>query len=310
MSSAPVTAVVPCYNGSRYLRETLESILGQTRPPAAVVVVDDGSTDDSADVAESFGGLVRVLRQQNSGESVARNRGVRAAETEWIAFCDADDLWALDKLERLLSAAEVAGAGAAAAHSNVELFGAETRITDLGSDPPSRRYAVARLAVRNNFLTPSAVLVRRAACPAFHEDLHYGEDQIFFLELARCAGPGGFVFDPAALTRYRKHGAGQSAARGIELDWYAAVADWLDATGAVTGKERAGIDRAWAHRLAPVVRAAYWERDVARLRTARRRLARLRGFSAELDAELDRPVLPRIVFWFKDAVDRLTGIAS
>lgn len=71
-----VSVVIPCYNGAPFLRETLESALNQTHPPLEVVVIDDGSTDDSAAIAESFGPPVRVIRQENQGESVARNWGM------------------------------------------------------------------------------------------------------------------------------------------------------------------------------------------------------------------------------------------
>jgi glycosyltransferase involved in cell wall biosynthesis len=65
-----VSVVIPCYNGARFLRETVASVLSQTAPVLEVLVVDDGSTDDSVAVAESFGDPVRVIRQANQGESV------------------------------------------------------------------------------------------------------------------------------------------------------------------------------------------------------------------------------------------------
>lgn len=101
---ATVSVIVPCYNGARYLRETLASALGQTRAPLEVLVVDDGSTDDSAGVAEAFGLPVRVIRQANGGESTARNRGIDEARGDWLAFLDADDVWEPHKLERQLAA--------------------------------------------------------------------------------------------------------------------------------------------------------------------------------------------------------------
>lgn len=99
-----VTIITPCYNGARYLRETLESALAQTHPPLEVIVVDDGSTDDSAAIAESFGPPVRVIRQHNQGESVARNRAIAEARGSHIVFLDADDLLHEDALARLSAA--------------------------------------------------------------------------------------------------------------------------------------------------------------------------------------------------------------
>ncbi len=95
-----VSVVIPCYNGAPFLRETLDSVLAQTHAPLEVIVVDDGSTDASAAIAESYGPPVRVIRQQNQGESVAQNRGIDESQGRWIAFLDSDDVWKPTKLER------------------------------------------------------------------------------------------------------------------------------------------------------------------------------------------------------------------
>ena len=96
--SQSVTVIIPCYNGAAYLREAIDSALDQTHPPLEVIVIDDGSTDDSAAIAESYGPPVCVIRQENQGESVARNRGIDEAKGDWVAFLDADDLWKPTKL--------------------------------------------------------------------------------------------------------------------------------------------------------------------------------------------------------------------
>ena len=95
-----VTVVIPCFNAARFLRETLESALNQSHAPIEVLVIDDGSTDQSAAIAASYGPPVRVISQTNQGESVARNRGIEEARGSWIAFLDADDIWLPEKLER------------------------------------------------------------------------------------------------------------------------------------------------------------------------------------------------------------------
>ncbi len=95
---ASISIIVPCYNGALHLRETLESALTQTMPPLEVIVVDDGSTDDSVAIAGSFGAAVRVVRQKNRGVSVARNNGIEHAKGDYLIFLDADDLLARDAL--------------------------------------------------------------------------------------------------------------------------------------------------------------------------------------------------------------------
>lgn len=98
--SITVSVVIPCYNASRWIRATLESAVRQTYAPLEVILVDDGSTDDSAAIAESFGPPVRVIRQANQGESVARNVAIEAARGDYLQFLDADDLLAPEALQR------------------------------------------------------------------------------------------------------------------------------------------------------------------------------------------------------------------
>jgi glycosyltransferase involved in cell wall biosynthesis len=102
-----VSVIIPVYNYDRYLGEAIESVLGQTYQHLEVIVVDDGSTDRSAEVAKSFADRgVRYCHQANAGIGPARNSGVESAEGEFIAFLDADDRWPLHKIERQLNAFE------------------------------------------------------------------------------------------------------------------------------------------------------------------------------------------------------------
>ncbi|MEZ5567990.1 MAG: glycosyltransferase family A protein [Halioglobus sp.] len=95
-----ISVVIPLYNGASHIGEALDSVFAQAWPDLEVIVVDDGSTDDSAAVVQAYPAPVTLLRQANSGSGAARNRGVAAATGELLAFLDADDLWAPDKLQR------------------------------------------------------------------------------------------------------------------------------------------------------------------------------------------------------------------
>ena len=98
-----VAVVIPTFNGSRYLAATIDSVLAQQRQPEEVIVVDDGSTDDTQAVATRFVPRVRYVRSEaNHGICHARNLGIAASRSEWIALCDHDDLWVPDKLARQL----------------------------------------------------------------------------------------------------------------------------------------------------------------------------------------------------------------
>jgi len=100
MEQPLISCIVPVFNGERYLREALDSILAQTYRPLEIIVADDGSGDGTAGVVATFGDQVRYIRQPNQGPSSARNLGVGAATGDFIAFLDADDLWHPEKLTR------------------------------------------------------------------------------------------------------------------------------------------------------------------------------------------------------------------
>ena len=102
MTSESVSVVIPCYNASRYIGGALRSVLAQEWARLEVIVVDDGSSDGSPDLVARDFPQVTVLRQANQGAAAARNLGVRAAQGDWIAFIDADDLWLPGKLQAQL----------------------------------------------------------------------------------------------------------------------------------------------------------------------------------------------------------------
>ena len=98
--SVTISVVIPSYNAGALLRETLDSALAQSRPAHEIIVVDDGSTDDTAQIVGEYGGAVRYLWQQNQGQGCARNTGIEAATGNWIALLDSDDLFLPDRLRR------------------------------------------------------------------------------------------------------------------------------------------------------------------------------------------------------------------
>lgn len=162
MTGGSVGVVIPAYNAERFLAPAIESVLRQTVYPAAIVVVDDGSTDGTEAVVRRFASRVACLRQPNAGVAAARNRGAARLGTEWIAFLDADDVWMPDKLARQLAAAR--DADVAAVLCGVALIDAQDRRLP----PPPR--VVTSLDVEALLLhsvkipqaTPSTILIRTA----------------------------------------------------------------------------------------------------------------------------------------------------
>jgi glycosyltransferase involved in cell wall biosynthesis len=100
MNSPLISCIVPVFNGERYLKEALDSILAQTYRPLEIIVADDGSIDDTRAVVARYGPQVAFRSQSTAGPPAARNLGLRAAQGEFVAFLDQDDLWHREKLAR------------------------------------------------------------------------------------------------------------------------------------------------------------------------------------------------------------------
>jgi glycosyltransferase involved in cell wall biosynthesis len=93
-----VSVVIPAYNATRFIKHTLDSVLAQTYTDYEIIVVDDGSADNTGEIVKSYGNKVRYVYQANAGTTAARNTGIKVAKGEWIAFLDHDDEWLPEKL--------------------------------------------------------------------------------------------------------------------------------------------------------------------------------------------------------------------
>ncbi|MGB0064626.1 MAG: glycosyltransferase family A protein [Terracidiphilus sp.] len=150
-----ISVVIPAYNAAHFLPRSLASVFAQTLPPTEVIVVDDGSSDNSAQVAEQLG--AKVIRRPNGGQASARNAGIEAARGEWIALLDADDWWEPKKLARQTAAIRP---GAVLVYTGAKQFDdSGVRAVHRAIDP-----SVAKKMLRySNPITASSVLVRRQA---------------------------------------------------------------------------------------------------------------------------------------------------
>jgi len=101
-----VSAIIPSYNRAKFLSETISCLLAQTSPPHEIIVIDDGSTDNTEEVVAKFGSTIRYQRIKNGGAPVARNVGAALATGDWLWFCDSDDLWRPDFLAKIRAIAE------------------------------------------------------------------------------------------------------------------------------------------------------------------------------------------------------------
>lgn len=211
MSSPRISVAMPAYQAEPWIGEALESVLDQSAPPDEVVVVDDGSTDATPDVARSFGEPVRVVRQQNTGPSGAYNRAFLESTSEYVAMCPADDLWEPRKLE-LQRAVLAEHPEVDVAFAGARFFGLEEREFEgpAGEGVLNPRSFFSDMYRTDLVPTPSAVIRRDLwdRLGRFREDLAC-EDYEFWLRALRERAV--FYFDPRMLVRLRQHGGNFSS---------------------------------------------------------------------------------------------------
>jgi glycosyltransferase involved in cell wall biosynthesis len=165
---AAVSVVIPTFNRSELVRQAISSAINQTSPPDQIIVVDDGSTDDTAQVVRAFGSAVKYVHQENGGVGRARNTGVAHARGEYILFLDSDDTLRPQAIEHLASALERSPtAGMAYGQAQVtDLNGKQLQIQQPSFRRPPGTWDGARelehLLLRN-YLRTSAILINRRA---------------------------------------------------------------------------------------------------------------------------------------------------
>jgi len=302
-----ISVVMPCYNSAPFLREAVDSVLGQTCPEGELVVVDDGSTDDSRDILRGYGDRIRVIEQANRGPYPARNAGLKIARGEFVAFLDADDWWSPDFLEKLHGAL-VGHPEAALAYCGWQNVGATERSTEPFVPPDYQAGDKLEAFLRAASPWPiHAALVRRAALEAvggFDTSLHSCMDYDLWLRLAATRP---IVRVPEVLAFYRFHGGGQITSK----EWVQARNVWLvkrkfvaqnpQAVAALPKRRlRELIDGGLAHR----AYRAYWRRDLVSARHIFRMLLRT-GFWGVKDLKYLLPALLP-----EDAYKRVVALAD
>jgi len=168
-----ISVIIPVYNGAEFLPAALASVRAQAYTPLELIVVDDGSTDQTAQVVQRLGDDIHYLYQQNQGPAAARNTGIAAAQGELITFLDADDLWPADKLAQQVAALAAApGAALSWGYTQISVYDEAPRAL-----PP---------------LAPSwypllgSILCRRAVFQqigGFEASLRYAEDVDWFMRI-------------------------------------------------------------------------------------------------------------------------------
>ncbi len=202
-----VSVVIPAYNCAAYIREAVDSALGQSRVPDEIIVVDDGSTDGTHRVLAEYEAPVRVIRQVNAGESAARNTGLRAARGDLIAFLDGDDTFTTGSIARRIEIFE--------ASPEVGVVYGDMYVMNAAGEPLGRHrdympgarpsgYILPDLAVRSFILIPAMIRRSILGDQTFDESLHHCPDYDFWRKLAaHCQ----FRYLDEPVAHYRIHDA-------------------------------------------------------------------------------------------------------
>ena len=212
--ASSISVVIPAYNREKLILPTLRSVLGQIRQPSEVIVVDDASPDGTVEVVNAFArenpslNLRCVVQTCNQGVSAARNRGIREASGEWVAFLDSDDLWEPNHLE--LMVAKLREDDADIVFARAMKFQSETpdKLVRNWADAYTSAEEIVRVMIRTNYILPSAMMIRRAVLlehGMFDEDplIQHSEDLDLCLQIAESGRRFAFVNDYTC--RYRQH---------------------------------------------------------------------------------------------------------
>lgn len=206
-----IVAIIPVYNGAKYIERAILSVLAQTVQPAEFLVIDDGSTDDSREVIQRLAAehpLVRLVTKENGGQSSARNLGVKSSSSPLIAFLDQDDAWYQNHLEKLSEPFQTGNLRLGWVYSDMDqvdknwMMVRRDMLRTIPIQHPKRDLSVC--LKEDMFILPSASLISRDAFEAsggFDERLSGYEDDDLFLRLFRLGYDN--IFIPQALSAWR-----------------------------------------------------------------------------------------------------------
>jgi GT2 family glycosyltransferase len=205
-----VSIIIPTYNCARFIKQALNSALAQAYTDSEILVVDDGSTDDTKSIVDRYGQKVRYLYQNNKGVSSARNLALSKATGEFIAYLDADDAWYPQKLERQVAFLD-ANKECGFVHSEISVINEQDEVTHVRFNRETQRqvpqgYCLLDL-IKQSHIQTLTVLERRKCIDrigVFDERLRTHEDYIRWIQIAMAGWAIGYLAEPLAMYRWRE----------------------------------------------------------------------------------------------------------
>ncbi len=208
MKSPLVTIIIPAYNAKSYIRRSLGSALEQTYEKVEIIVVDDGSTDETAEIVKSYGDpRIKYIYQENQGQGAARNNGIKRSSGDYITFLDADDRYLPEKVERQVEFLQGHG----------EYHAVYCNALHYYSDDPdrllkkNRKYPSGDIfpdLLLSSLINPNTIMFRREVLERFRfkEGIHgrYSEEWELYLKIARAGYMFGYIDDDLVVVEIRK----------------------------------------------------------------------------------------------------------
>jgi len=228
MPKMKISAIIPAYNSQDYILDAIHSIQNQSHPIDEIIIVDDGSTDNTQHLIEGLPHPIVYIKQQNQGPSAARNKGIELAKGDWVAFLDADDQWTNDKIKKQLAvlkqnpelhliAGDMQEIGINNEMITKSVLAKHNLLAKFQTQPGAPiKNALAEL-VRKNFIPTGTVLAKRATLlevGKFNTQIRFGED----LELwAKVAAHYPITCLPEILMLRRLHGLNATQSTALML---------------------------------------------------------------------------------------------
>ncbi len=263
------SVIIPAYNRAALIGATLDSVLAQNHPVSEVLVVDDGSTDNTREVVREYEtrsqGIIRLIEQKNAGPSVARNHGLSLCKGDYVAFLDADDLWLPTKIQKQLALLQ---SDPTAVACYTRMFQFQKNLDDLGRpqtqnviDEPDFAHVFLTMCIQSSMPMIRGPIARSLR---FEENIRAAEDAIYFAQVAQ-HGRWRLLDEP--LVAYRVHGVQLTADPNHLLQHVTVRGQWLHQHAAQLPAGQAGEleEKLWA-KLVQNLESRYWRREVDGLR--------------------------------------------